>query len=146
MRAAHLGDRAFNEQLRLAWQSGEKTRLFTDEFRCPIAAGSTSLFIWEMVRQDLCGRYHLAGRKSFRAGRSASCSPLVTSWTPGSSPLHHRISGAPRAPDTSLNCAKLERELGMKMPAFSESLESLERLPERPEEWQALQPRCLTTG
>ena len=120
-------DRAFNEQLRLAWQRGEKTRLFTDEFRCPIAAPSTALIIWEVVRQELCGCYHLAGAEKLSRWQIGQL--LASHYKLDARIEPARIadySGAPRAPDTSLNCAKLERELGMKMPPFSQSLHLLD--------------------
>ena len=142
------GDRAFNEQLRLAWRSGEKTRLFTDEFRCPIAAGSTSLLIWEMVQRDLCGLYHLAGSEKlsrWQIGQLLAAREKLEAKIEAASIKEY--AGAPRAPDTSLDCRKLEQALGIRMPAFTESLESLERLPERHRKTgRHSQPRRLTTG
>lgn len=120
-------DRGFNEQLRSAWDRGEETRLFTDEFRCPIAAASTAALVWKMVQRGLEGLYHLAG--SEKLSRWELGQLLARHWR-----LQPRIvatslrtySGAPRAPDTSLNCAKLEKDLGCAMPALTESLHLLD--------------------
>lgn len=118
------GDRGFDEQLRLAWNKQQKTRLFTDEFRCPIAAAVTARAVWEAVRLDLRGLFHVAGAERLSrweigvllAGRStefASC--LVPSSL-------RDYSGPPRAPDTSLNCEKIQERLSFKLPKFSDWL------------------------
>src|SRR5262249_48925407 len=41
------GDRGFNERIRREWQAGQRLKLFTDEFRCPIFAGETARAVWE---------------------------------------------------------------------------------------------------
>ncbi len=55
------GNRGFNEQLRRVWKAGQKTRLFTDEFRCPIFAGETARAVWELATQHRTGLFHAAG-------------------------------------------------------------------------------------
>ena len=40
--ASLTGDRAFNEQMRLALESGKDFTLFEDEFRCPLSADVTA--------------------------------------------------------------------------------------------------------
>jgi dTDP-4-dehydrorhamnose reductase len=121
------GDRGFNEQLRRAWERGEETRLFTDEFRCPIAAAATASLIWKMVQLRLEGLYHLAGSEKLSRweigqllARHWKLQPRMTATSLRS------YSGAPRSPDTSLNCEKLTRDLGTPMPALSESLHQLD--------------------
>ncbi|MDO8598452.1 MAG: SDR family oxidoreductase, partial [Sulfuricaulis sp.] len=52
------GDRAFNEELRCAWQAGQSLRLFTDEFRSPIPAVVTARAVWELAGLNQPGLYH----------------------------------------------------------------------------------------
>jgi dTDP-4-dehydrorhamnose reductase len=118
------GDRGFNEQMRRAWQAGQFLRLFTDEYRSPIAARVTARAIWELAGQGQTGLYHVAG--SERMSRHQIGQLLAARWPQ----LHPRIkpaslkeySGAPRAPDTSLNCAKAQRLLSFRLPGLSEWL------------------------
>lgn len=49
--ATARGD-AFNEQWRAAWRRGEVLPLFTDEFRCPIAAKVTARAVWELAASN----------------------------------------------------------------------------------------------
>ncbi len=68
------GDRAFNEQMRRAVERGETLHLFTDEFRCLIAAVETARAVWELVAQDKPGLYHVVEQQNVcRDGRLASC-------------------------------------------------------------------------
>jgi len=120
------GDRAFNEQLRLAWSRGQKTRLFTDEFRSPIAASVTARAVWEIANRELSGLFHLAG-----AERLSRCQvgELLAARLPQAHPQIERASlkdyaGPPRAPDTSLDCSKLQKLLSFRIPGFSEWVES----------------------
>ena len=100
------GDRGFNEQTRRAWQAGRTLRLFTDEFRSPIAAEVTARAIWELVDRNKPRLYHVAG--SERMSRWQIGQLLAARWPqlkPGLEPASLKeYVGAPRAPDTSLNC------------------------------------------
>lgn len=118
------GDRGFNEQLRRAWQAGQTVRLFTDEFRCPIAAVETARAVWELVRAGCTGTFHVAGAERLSRWRIGQL--LAARW-PQLNPRIEAASlreytGAPRPPDTSLNCAKAEAMLGRPMPRFSDWL------------------------
>ena len=118
------GDRAFNEQMRLAWQRGETLRFFTDEFRCPIPASVTARVVWELVNQKQTGIFHVAG--SERLSRYEMGRLLAARWPY----LHPRFvaasaksySDVPRPLDTSLNSAKVQALLSFPLPAFSEWL------------------------
>src|SRR6266704_1293542 len=106
-------DRGFNEQLRNAWRSGEMVRLFTDEFRCPIHAEVTARAAWELLAKNQPGLYHIAG--SQRLSRWDIGQLLAPRW-PDLNPILVATSlreyqGAPRAPDTSMNCAKAQKLL-----------------------------------
>lgn len=115
------GDRGFNEQMRLAWQAGQSLKLFTDEFRCPIPAVVTARATWELVNQNQTGLFHVAG--SERLSRWQSGQSLAARWTQ----LQPKIeaaslkdySGAPRSPDTSLNCARAQTVLSFPLPGLT---------------------------
>ena len=118
------GDRGFNEQLRNAWRSGEMVRLFTDEFRCPVHAEVTARAAWELLAKGQPGLYHVAG--SQRLSRWDIGQLLAPRW-PDLSPTLVATSlreyqGAPRAPDTSLNCAKVQALLSFRLPGLSDWL------------------------
>jgi len=120
------GDRAFNEQMRRAAERGEVLNLFTDEFRCPIPAVETARAVWELAAQNKPGLYHLAG--SERLSRWQIGNALAQSWPD----LHPKLEpgsikdfrGLPRSPDTSFNCAKIQRLLSFPLPRFTDWLET----------------------
>lgn len=118
------GDRGFDEQLLVAWKSKQTTRLFTDEFRSPIAAQVTARSVWEMIRNDLRGLFHVAG--SERLSRSDLGALVARRWpevVPCMEPGSLRdYKGPPRARDTSLDCCKVQEHLSFKLPRFSEWL------------------------
>jgi dTDP-4-dehydrorhamnose reductase len=118
------GDRAFNEEMRRAWQAGQTLRLFTDEFRTPTPAEVTARAVWELVAQNQPGLYHLAG--SERLSRWQIGQLLAARW-PQVDPKIEPASikeyrGAPRPRDSSLNCAKIQRLLSFKLPGLAEWL------------------------
>jgi dTDP-4-dehydrorhamnose reductase len=118
------GDRGFNEEMRRTWQKGRALRLFTDEFRSPIAAGETARAVWKLIGTRATGTCHVAG--SERLSRWQIGELLAARW-PQLNPRIEPASvkeyrGAPRPPDTSLNCAKAERLLGTPLPHFTEWL------------------------
>ncbi len=118
------GDRAFNEEMRLAWQANQTLRLFTDEFRCPIPAAVTARAIWDLVRGAHQGLYHVSGAE--RLSRWEIGRLLAARWPhvnpklePGSI---RNFEGLPRQPDLSLNCAKAEKVLTFSLPRFTDWL------------------------
>jgi dTDP-4-dehydrorhamnose reductase len=118
------GDRGFNEQLRNAWRSGETLRLFTDEFRCPIHAEVTARACWELLQKNQPGLYHVAG--SERLSRRQIGTLIAARW-PQLNPKIIATSlkeyeGAPRSPDTSLNCAKAQNLLSFRIPGLTDWL------------------------
>lgn len=116
------GDRGMDEQMVTAWREGRMMTLFTDEFRCPIPAAATARAVWELVEAKATGLYHLAGAEKLSrwqiaevlACRHPEFEGLIR---PGSLKDYE---GAPRSPDTSLNCAKVQARLGFPLPKFSE--------------------------
>jgi dTDP-4-dehydrorhamnose reductase len=118
------GDRGFNEQMRRAWHARQTLKLFTDEYRCPIPAEVTARAIWELAARNQPGLYHLAGSERLsrcQIGRllAARCPQLKPRMEPGSL---KEYQGAPRAPDTSLNCAKVQKLLSFRLPGLTEWL------------------------
>lgn len=121
------GDRGFDEQLIRAWKAGHTLRLFTDEFRCPIPAEWTARAVWELLARKQTGIFHVAGAERLSrwqigelyAKRSAALRPKLE---PASLKEYR---GAPRAPDTSLNCAKAQACLPFALPRLSDWLHRL---------------------
>ncbi len=118
------GDRGFNEQMRRAWTEGKTLRLFEDEFRSPISAEVTASATWELALAGAKGVFHVAGAE--RLSRWKLGQLMAARWTQ-LNPLIERSSlsqyqGAPRAPDTSMNCEKAQRLLSFPLPGFSQWL------------------------
>jgi dTDP-4-dehydrorhamnose reductase len=103
------GDRSFVEDMRNSRKGGTLT-LFTDEFRCPLPAGMTARALWELIEQDRPGLYHLGGAERLSRWEIGQA---LTSWYPE---LTGQIEpgsvgayvGAPRPPDLSMRCDKLQ--------------------------------------
>ncbi len=115
---------AFNEQWRAVWQRGETLSLFTDEFRCPVAAEVTARAVWELAAAVRPGLYHLAGAE--RLSRYEIGELLVARW-PQLRPRLERdsvknFSGPRRSPDCSVDIGKIQRVLRTPLPKFSEWL------------------------
>lgn len=115
------GDRGFNEELRRAWRAGQVLNLFTDEFRSPLPAEVTARAVWELAAQRVSGIYHVAG--SGRMSRweigqclAARCPELQPRLRAGSLKDYQ---GAPRAPDTTLDCTKARRRLSFALPGLA---------------------------
>jgi dTDP-4-dehydrorhamnose reductase len=118
------GDRAFNEQMRLAWQAGRTVRLYTDEFRAPIHAAVTARAVWELALQAVTGLCHVAGAERlsrWEIGRlvAARWPQLQPRLEPGSVQDH---PGPPRPPDTSLDCSRAQARLSFRLPGLTEWL------------------------
>ncbi|NBV22957.1 MAG: SDR family oxidoreductase [Proteobacteria bacterium] len=118
------GNRAFNEILRLDLAAGKTFSVFTDEYRCPTAARITARATWELLQQRATGLFHLCGAD--RLSRWQIANLLLPYW-PG---LPGRIlpdtvksyQGPPRPPDSSMNCAKVQRLLSFRLPGLAEAL------------------------
>jgi dTDP-4-dehydrorhamnose reductase len=100
--------------------------LFTDEFRCPIPAAVTAQAIWELVAINPCGLVHVAGSERLSrwqigtliAARAQHLNPRIE---PGSL---RDYAGAPRPPDTTLDCSRAQSLLSFKLPGLTEYLEA----------------------
>ncbi|HSU52616.1 MAG TPA: SDR family oxidoreductase [Candidatus Dormibacteraeota bacterium] len=118
------GDRAFNELMAQQWTRGQTTRLFSDEFRSPIAAEVTARAIWELIGEKRTGLFHVAG--SERLSRWEIGNLIATRYR-GAAPRIEATSirdyqGEPRPADTSLNSAKAQAVLSFQIPRFAEWL------------------------
>jgi dTDP-4-dehydrorhamnose reductase len=121
---SRAGNRGFNEDLRLAWQAGRGVNLFTDEFRSPVFAGETARAVWELVKQKHTGLFHVAGAEKLSrwqigqlmAARWPQLNPKITPSSAANFP------GPPRALDTSLNIAKVQKVLSAPLPGLGEWL------------------------
>lgn len=118
------GDRGFNEEMRHAWQQHRPVKLFTDEFRCPIAAAVTAHAVWELIARSQPGLYHVAGTE--RLSRLEIGRLLAARW-PQLNPKIEAASlkdydGAPRPADSSLNCAKAQKLLSFPLPGLTQWL------------------------
>lgn len=118
------GDRGFNEELVSAWRAGKAVSLFEDEFRSPIAAGETARAVWELIARGGTGIYHVAGAE--RLSRLQIGELLAARWASLRPQIRraslHTYSGARRAPDTSLNCARAQKLLSFALPGLTDWL------------------------
>lgn len=117
-------NRGFNEALEQAWKEGQTTRLFVDEFRCPIAAPITARATWELVQAGASGLYHLAGGERLSrlqigqllAARHPELNPRIDAGS------IKDFEGPKRAADCSLNCGKAQSLLSFQLPGLTQWL------------------------
>ncbi|MBT5707797.1 MAG: SDR family oxidoreductase [Verrucomicrobia bacterium] len=119
------GDRGFNEVLRRSFAGGNEVKLFTDEYRQPIPATVTADIIWEVYLNGWTGIYHLGGAE--RMSRYEIGMLLAQRW-PSLSPKVipaslKEFTGGRRAPDTSMDCHRLQSLLPFRIPGLREWLE-----------------------
>ena len=114
------GDRGFNEQMRRAWQTGQTLNLFNDEYRSPTPAEATARATWELLLKNQTGVFHVAGAQ--RLSRAQIGEVLANRWPQLNPQLKvgslKDYQGAPRSPDTSLNCAKARAQLSYPLPGL----------------------------
>jgi len=121
------GNRAFNEQLRRSLlTAGPGMKLFTDEFRCPIAAVETARAVWELAQAGCAGIYHVAGAKKLSRWEIARL--LLPRWPEVRTQIEagsaREFAGPPRALDTSMNIAKVQAVLARPLAGFDEWLKA----------------------
>jgi dTDP-4-dehydrorhamnose reductase len=119
--ASPNGRSAYNEQLRAAWAEGKTLKLFHDEYRSPISAAATARAVWELAANPRGGVWHLAGAERLsrlQIGQLlAARHPELKAQIESAS--LREFTGAPRPPDTSLNCAKIQQHLTFRLPALT---------------------------
>ncbi|MCX5722677.1 MAG: SDR family oxidoreductase [Nitrospirae bacterium] len=114
------GDRSFVEDMRNSVKGGKPLTLFTDEFRCPLPAGMTARAIWELIELDRPGLYHLGGAERLSRWEIGQVlipwyQELAGQMEPGSVKSY---TGAPRPPDLSMRCDKLQALLSFPLSGF----------------------------
>jgi dTDP-4-dehydrorhamnose reductase len=121
---SHAGDKGFNERLKLSLQNAGGMKLFTDEFRAPIFAGEMARAVWELANKNCSGVYHVAGAEKLSRWQIGEL--LVKRWPeiktkiePGSI---KDFPGVIRAPDTSLDISKVQKNLSEPLPGLTEWL------------------------
>ena len=121
---SRAGDRGFNEQFRRSLQTASGMKLFTDEFRCPIPAVETARAVWELADKNCAGLFHVAGAEKLSRWQIGRL--LVPRWpeikTKIESGSAKDFPGPPRALDTSLNIAKVQKVLSQPLPGLTEWL------------------------
>ena len=121
---SRAGNRGFNEQLRRSLQTSQGMKLFTDEFRCPIPAVETARAIWDLANQEQAGLFHLAGAEKLSRWQIGQL--LVQRWPEVKTKIESGpakdFPGPPRALDTSLNIAKVQKVLSTPLPGLGEWL------------------------
>ncbi|HTY86235.1 MAG TPA: SDR family oxidoreductase [Candidatus Acidoferrum sp.] len=121
---SRTGNRGFNEQLRRALQTTAGMKLFTDEFRCPIPAVETARAVWELADKKSAGLFQVAGAEKLSRWQIGRL--LVQRWpeikTPIESGSARDVSGPPRALDTSMSIAKIQKVLSRPLPGLGEWL------------------------
>jgi dTDP-4-dehydrorhamnose reductase len=121
---SRAGNRGFNEQLRLALQTGQGMTLFTDEFRSPIPAVETARAVWDLAQKNCAGIYHVAGAEKLSRWQIGQL--LLKRW-PGlktkiKSGSAREFPGPPRALDVSLDISKAQKILSAPLPGLAEWL------------------------
>jgi dTDP-4-dehydrorhamnose reductase len=114
------GDRGFNEVIRGAFSRGETVTLFSDEYRQPIPAQVTAKILWQALLERWSGIFHLGGAE--RMSRFEIGQLLAERW----GGLNPRVvasslrdfAGGKRAPDTSMNCEKIQQRLNFPIPGL----------------------------
>jgi dTDP-4-dehydrorhamnose reductase len=119
------GNRAFNEQLRVALQaSGQGMTLFTDEFRCPIPASETARAVWELAQKNAAGIFQVAGAEKLSRWQIGQL--LIGRWPEVKVKIQsgsaRDFAGPPRALDTSLDISKIQKFLSAPLPGLGEWL------------------------
>ena len=119
------GNRAFNEQLhRSLQQAGQGMKLFTDEFRCPIPTVETTRAVWELAQKNCAGIYHVAGAEKLSRWQIGEL--LIQRWPEVTAKIESGSAkdfpGPPRALDTSLVLARVQKVLSSPLPGLGEWL------------------------
>jgi dTDP-4-dehydrorhamnose reductase len=111
-----------DEQMLGTLRECKTLHLFTDEFRTPIPAEETARAVWQLAEQKATGVFHVAGAERLSRWQIGEllCErfPQYKAQIQASSLATYQ--GAPRSPDTSLNCDKAQARLSFRLPKFSE--------------------------
>jgi dTDP-4-dehydrorhamnose reductase len=106
--------------------AGQQVKGFTDIIFCPLLVNDLAAVLMEMLAKELHGLYHVVSREclsKYAFGVSVARQfgldeGLITPVSVGDGNL-----AAPRSPNLSLSCGKLEQALGHVMPGQAEGLQ-----------------------
>ena len=118
------GNRGFNEEMKNAWRAGKTLNLFVDEYRCPSSADVIARAVWDLVKKNARGTFHLGGAErlsryrigDLMAAKHRELNPKINATS------REDYRGARRPPDTSMDCAKAQALLSFEIPRFSDWL------------------------
>jgi dTDP-4-dehydrorhamnose reductase len=122
--ASLSGVSAYNEQFCAMWAEGKIIKLFHDEYRSPLSTAVTARAVWELVARPSGGIWHLAGAERLSrlqigqllAARHPELGARIESCSV------REYQEAPRPPDTSLNCDKIQPHLSFLLPGLTDWL------------------------
>jgi dTDP-4-dehydrorhamnose reductase len=126
------GRRSVHEKMFEAWAAGKVMPLFTDELRQVCTAGSVAAMLLALAaRRELRGLYHWAGARSVSRHEmgAAFCRHfgIGDGWIRAQRRAELPEFAAKRPRDLSLDCAPLDRELGVPREQFEDAVRSLVR-------------------
>lgn len=118
-------NRGFNEILKRAFEDGDEVSLFEDEYRQPLPVPVTARIILTALRERWSGVFHLGGAE--RMSRYAIGELLLKRWRIPAARLVPTslmdFTGGKRAPDTSMDCRKIQSCLDFPIPSLREWLQ-----------------------
>lgn len=117
-------NRAFNEEMKIAWQQGKTLTLFTDEYRCASASPVIARAVWELIQKEARGTFHLCfSEKLSRYEIGQALAAKHPELTPRIQPASRKdYKGPPRPADTSMINTKAQQLLSFELPKFSDWL------------------------
>jgi dTDP-4-dehydrorhamnose reductase len=119
------GNRSPDDALAAAAARGQPADLFHDEFRTPIHALAAARILWELLLAGRAGLVHVAGRERlsrYDLGVALAKRLGVTAALLRRTSIAGYAGTPPRAPDLSLDTARLREWLGRPAPSLEESL------------------------
>ncbi len=126
------GDRSFHEDMLRAVRAGRRLKLFTDEYRCPIAVSATVRATWDLVNSlgkeaagpRPSGIFHVAGTQRLSRWEIGALLAEVHPELRGRlDPTSIRdYEGPPRPADSSMCCDRIRPWLSRDLPRFCDSL------------------------
>ena len=126
------GRRSVHEKMFEAWAAGKVMPLFTDELRQVCTARSVAAMLLALAAsRELCGLHHWAGARSVSRHEmgAAFCRHfgIGDGWIRAQRRAELPEFAAKRPRDLSLDCAPLDRELGVPREQFEDAVRSLVR-------------------
>lgn len=130
----HDGTSSFAEWIMASLSSGSPIRMAEDWWYTPVYSGHLVDAVLAMVREGLTGLYHVAGSR--RCSKLEFALALADAFGFDRSLIEPVRFGqlsfrAPRPQDMSLDCSKVQRDAGIRLPGYDEGVRRLR------EAWEA---------